>query len=181
MRIVRSRGSSLGIDPRRTVVLGFSAGGHLAARLATHFDLATYEPRDDTDRSSARPDAAALIYPVITLAGDGVHAGSRTYLLGADAPLERQQHWSAQNGVTPRAPPTFIVHAADDTSVPLRNSMLMFEALRAVSVPVDLHVFAHGGHGFGLRAVEGRPVAAWPALFADWTGRQTGFDRGPHA
>jgi acetyl esterase/lipase len=181
MRVVRSRCAALGIDPRRTVVLGFSAGGHLAARVATRFDDATYTPVDAVDRLSARPDAAALLYPVITLTGEGVHAGSRDFLLGPSPTAERLRTWSAENGVTPGTPPTLIVHAADDTSVPLRNAMLMFDALRAATVPVDLHVFARGGHGFGLRAIEGHPVAAWPTLFADWVIRQPGFAPGPRA
>jgi acetyl esterase/lipase len=181
MRVVRTRCAALGIDPHRTVVLGFSAGGHLAARLATRFNESTYAPRDATDQLSARPDAAALLYPVITFTGDGVHVGSRDFMLGANPSPERLRAWSAQNGATPDTPPTLIVHAADDASVPLRNAMLMFDALRAVNVPVDLHVFARGGHGFGLRAIEGHPVAAWPTLVTDWVVRQPGFDPGPHA
>lgn len=181
IRVVRSRCAALGIDPRRTAILGFSAGGHLAARLATRFDDPTYAPRDAIDQLSARPDAAALLYPVITLTGDGVHAGSRDFLLGPSPATERLRTWSAENGVTPATPPTLIVHAADDASVPLRNAMLMFDALRAAAVPVDLHVFARGGHGFGLRAIEGHPVAAWPTLLADWLVRQPGFEPGPRA
>lgn len=181
LRVVRSRCPALGIDPRRTAVLGFSAGGHLAARLATHFADATYAPSDAIDQLSARPDAAALLYPVITLTGDGVHAGSRDFLLGPSPTPERLRTWSAETGVRPDTPPTLLVHGADDASVPLRNAMLMFDALRAATVPVDLHVFARGGHGFGLRAIEGHPVAAWPKLFADWLVRQRGFEPGPRA
>jgi acetyl esterase/lipase len=179
LRVMRERCARLGVDPRRMTVLGFSAGGHLAARLATRFDEATYTPRDAIDALSARPAAAALLYPVITLAGEGAHAGSRDFLLGPSPTPERLQSWSAENGVSPGTPPTLIVHAADDTSVPLRNAMLMFDALRAAGVPVDLHVFARGGHGFGLRAIEGHPVAAWPTLFIDWVVRQPGFAPGP--
>ena len=180
LRILRERCRRLGVG-QRTVVLGFSAGGHLAALLATRFDEASYAAQDALDQSSARPDAAALIYPVITLTGDGVHTGSREFLLGQTPTADALERWSAQNGVTAAAPPTFIVHAADDTSVPLRNGLSMFEALRTAEVPVDLHVFARGGHGFGLRAVENHPVAVWPDLLMDWMSRQPGFVPGPHA
>lgn len=179
LRIVRERSERIGVGRQRTVVLGFSAGGHLAARLATRFDETTYPPSDDLDRASARPDAAALLYPVITLTGEAVHAGSRDFLLGPAPPADALERWSVQNGVTPAAPPTFLVHAGDDGSVPLRNSLLLFEALHAAKVPVDFHVFARGGHGFGLRTVEGHPVAAWPDLLMDWVSRQPGFLPGP--
>ena len=181
LRMVRSHCDRNGIGRDRTAVLGFSAGGHLAARLATRFAETTYEPRDALDATSARPAATALLYPVITLTGEGVHAGSRDLLLGPAPTTAALEQWSAQHGVTGATSPTFLVHAADDISVPLRNSQLMFDALRAAAVPVDLHVFARGGHGFGLRAIEGLPVAAWPTLLADWLSRQPGFDPGPRA
>lgn len=181
LRIVRDRSERIGVGRQRTVVLGFSAGGHLAARLATRFDETTYPPGDDLDRASARPDAAALLYPVITLTGAGVHAGSRDFLLGPAPTADALERWSAQNGVTAATPPTFLVHAGDDDSVPLRNSLLLFDALRTANVPVDLHVFARGGHGFGLRTVAGHPVAAWPGLLVDWMSRQPGFVPGPRA
>ncbi len=181
MRLVRDHCERNGIGHDRTAVLGFSAGGHLAACLATRFAEATYEPGDALDAASARPAATALLYPVITLTGAGAHAGSRDFLLGPAPTASALEQWSAQSGVTGATPPTFIVHAADDTSVPLRNSQLLFDALRAAGVPVDLHIFARGGHGFGLRAVAGLPVAAWPTLLTDWLSRQHGFVPGPLA
>lgn len=181
LRIVRDRSERIGAGRQRTVVLGFSAGGHLAARLATRFDEITYPPGDDLDRASARPDAAALLYPVITLTGEGVHAGSRDFLLGPAPTAGALERWSVQNGVTAATPPTILVHAGDDDSVPLRNSLLPFDALRTANVPVDFHVFARGGHGFGLRVVEGHPVAVWPHLLVDWMSQQPDFLPGPRA
>lgn len=181
MRVVRDHCDRNGTGRDRTAVLGFSAGAHLAARLATRFAETTYEPRNALDATSARPSATALLYPVITLTGAGVHVGSRDFLLGPAPTAAALEQWSAQNGVTDAASPTFILHAADDMSVSLRNGQLMFDALRAAGVPVDLHVFALGGHGFGLRAIEGLPVAAWPTLLTDWLSRQHGFIPGPLA
>jgi len=171
LRLVRARATEWGIDPHRLGVVGFSAGGHLAARTATHHALRTYEPVDAADGASARPDIAAMMYPVITLDGPATHAGSRDFLLGADPSPARLRTYSAQVDVGPDTPPSFLLHAADDTSVPLENSLLMHAALRAAGVATDLHVFAEGGHGFGLRAVSGKPVAAWRELLRDWAVR----------
>jgi acetyl esterase/lipase len=175
LRVMRGHAAKFGVASHRAAVLGFSAGGHLAARLATRFDEATYEPGDAQDALSSRPDAAALLYPVITLTGAGAHAGSRSFLLGASPAAAALERWSAQNGVTPATPPCFIAHAADDTAVPLRNSQLLFDALQAADVPTDYHVFARGGHGFGLRGRTGLPASDWPRLFVEWIAVQKGF------
>jgi len=176
LRLIRDGAGRWSIDPHRLGVLGFSAGGHLAARVATRHGLATYEPVDAADARSARPDVAAMMYPVITLEGPAVHAGSRDFLLGPAPDRNRLRQYSAQVEVGPDTPPSFLLHASDDTSVPAENSLLMYDALRRAGVTTDLHVFSEGGHGFGLRAVAGKPVSIWPRLLHDWALRA--FDAG---
>jgi acetyl esterase/lipase len=176
LSLIRSRASEWHLEPGRLGVAGFSAGGHLAARTATRHALRSYEPVDQTDQISARPDVAAMLYPVITLEGTAAHAGSRDCLLGLSPSPARVREYPAQIGVGTDTPPSFLLHAADDTAVPLENSLLMHGALRDAGVPTDLHVFTEGGHGFGLRGVADRPVAAWPALLRDWALRN--FERG---
>jgi acetyl esterase/lipase len=166
LRLIRRRSGTA-----KLAVIGFSAGGHLAAHLATGFDKPVYPPVDETDRLAARPDLAALLYPVITMQGELAHAGSRSKLLGAGPSAEQLRAYSMETQVTSRTPPTFLAHAADDASVPVANSELMFEALRAAGVTAELHVFEEGGHGFGIRGAAGKPAAAWTQLFLDWAGR----------
>lgn len=168
MRVIRSRAAAWGLDTARLGVIGFSAGGHLAARVACRHAAPVHAAGDAADRASARPDTAALIYPVIALDDPSAHAGSREQLLGAAPEAARVRAYSADTLVPPDAPPTFILHAADDASVPLENALRMAAALRSAGVPVDLHVFSAGGHGFGLRHVGDRPVAAWPDLLLRW-------------
>src|SRR5581483_4198160 len=109
-----------------------------------------------------------LMYPVTTMLGPVAHAGSRTELLGAVPSAADEAAWSLETMARPDAPPTFLVHAADDTSVPVENSLQLFAALRAAKVPVELHVFEVGGHGFGLRYAVGKPAAAWPDMVLAW-------------
>jgi len=166
LRLIRRRSGTA-----KVAVIGFSAGGHLAAHLATGFERQVYPAIDEADRLSARPDLAGLIYPVITLMGEAAHAGSRDRLVGASPAAERLRAYSMETRVTNRTPPTFLAHAADDTVVPVVNSRMMFEALRAAGVAAELHVFEEGGHGFGIRGAIGKPAAAWTQLFLDWVAR----------
>jgi acetyl esterase/lipase len=170
MRIIRGNAGRYRIDPRRVAVIGFSAGGHLAASLATRFAVPLYDPADDADRASPRPDLVALLYPVVTMSGPHVHAGSRDLLLGS-ATDPRAAIYSPHLHVDARTPPVFLAHASDDDAVPVENSLMMFAALREKKVPSELHVFQEGGHGFGLRLVRGKPAAAWPDLFLAWARR----------
>ncbi|MEH0197828.1 alpha/beta hydrolase [Caulobacter sp. CCNWLY153] len=165
LRLVRSWAPGMKFAQNRIAIMGFSAGGHLAASLTTRFEAQVYDRVDAADDLSARPDLSALIYPVITMTAGTTHAGSRKQLLGASPSFEAVQAYSAETGVGGRTPPVFLVHAADDKAVPVENSLMMFAALKAKAIPAELHVFEEGGHGFGLRSIEGKPVAAWPTLF----------------
>jgi acetyl esterase/lipase len=179
VRLIRSHASQFGLDPARVGAMGFSAGGHLAARLATRFDLKTYTSLDDADTTSARPDIAALGYPVISFKDGVAHMGSRTKMLGPNPDADRIKEYSADIAVPHTTPPCFLMCAADDPVVSVDNSLLMFRSLRQASVPATLHVFESGGHGFGLQSSNDPSVAAWPNLFLEWS-RQHQF-MGPHS
>ncbi|MET0336560.1 MAG: alpha/beta hydrolase, partial [Caulobacter sp.] len=161
LRLIRANAARYGVNPKRVGVQGFSAGGHVAAMLTTRFDDKVYEPVDAADVVSARPDFSCLMYPVIALSGPLAHPGSAKEMsVGPAVPVERR--------VTRNTPPVFMVHAKDDPAVPVGNATLMADALKAAGVPVELHLFETGNHGFGLRSIEGRPTAAWPGLFEAW-------------
>lgn len=174
IRLIRAGAKGWGIDPARIGVMGFSAGGHLAAMAATRFDKATYKPVDAADKLSARPDIAALGYPVISMVPGVAHAGSAKQMLGDNPTAEKVAEFSADQGVPGNIPPTFITGAADDAVVPVENSLLMYAALRKVDTKLAMHLFEAGGHGFGLRSPKAAPVAAWPSLFIEWS-RSHGF------
>jgi acetyl esterase/lipase len=146
LSVVRARAKEWGIDPKRVGILGFSAGGHLAAAAATNYAKRAYEPIDETDTILCRPDFVVLIYPAY-LAGKG----------GGVSPEIR---------VTGRTPPAFLVHASDDPISP-ENSVVFYLALRKNKVAAELHLFTSGGHGFGLRPSE-RPCSTWPQRCEDW-------------
>lgn len=172
VRLVRARAKDFGVDPTRVAFMGFSAGGHVAASLATRWAELAYAPIDAADRLSARPDLSCPMYPVMTMDAAFAHKGSRAALLGAAPTPELEARYSPERHVTAEVPPTFLIHAWDDPSVPVENSLRYLAALRANRVPAEAHLFAEGGHGFGIRRAEGKPAAAWPELFLGWAGRQ---------
>ncbi len=147
LSLARSKAKDWGIDPKRIGMLGFSAGGHLTAWTATNFDKRSYEPVDDIDKVSCRPDFAVLVYPAYLVAKDRDEM----------SPLIR---------VTKETPPTFFAHAGDD-GVKAENSVMMYLALKKAGVPAELHVYAGGGHGFGLRP-SSQPCSTWPSRCAEW-------------
>ncbi|MDF7776164.1 alpha/beta hydrolase [Sphingomonas sp. AOB5] len=163
MRLIRAGASKWGIDPARVAAMGFSAGGHLTARLAGRSGLKTYEPVDAADTQSARPTMVGLFYPVITMTEPNAHAHSKRELLGGNATPERIARYSAENGLPADMPPTLVAHAADDPVVGVANSLTMFTALQAAKIPSELHVFEKGGHGLPLNE-RGKPHP-WPDLF----------------
>ncbi|WP_338447109.1 alpha/beta hydrolase [Pelagerythrobacter marensis] len=174
MRIIRQRHRDFALDPERVAAMGFSAGGHLCADLATRFAQRTYDPVDEADRLGARPVCAAPVYPVMAMQAPHAHPGSRERLLGPSPSAALEAAHSPHRNVPRDAPPFFILHAEDDDVVPVENSLLLRAALKAQGVAVETHLFRHGGHGFGLRKATGKPVAAWPELWRDWA-RGTGL------
>jgi acetyl esterase/lipase len=170
MRVIRSRAKQFGIDASSLSVLGFSAGGHLAATLAVQHTEAAYAPIDDIDRTSARPFAAGLVYPVITMMSPWTHDLSRKLLLGeptTDADIRRR---SAELHVNAETPPTFLVHAMNDDAVPVENSLRMMDALRAAGRPVEAHLLQEGAHAFGT-GYANTPSERWIDLFQAWVNR----------
>ena len=173
MRLIRSRAVDFRIDPARLGVIGFSAGGHLAADLAVSFDQPAYKPVDAADSLSARPAFAGLIYPVTTL-GAETHGGSRDNLLGKDAAAQFIAARSPVLHVTAATPPSFVVAAFDDGTVPIDNSFEWIDACRRAKTSVEAHLLAEGGHGFGFHLPRDNPGSRWPDLFALWMRKHGG-------
>jgi acetyl esterase/lipase len=170
MRVIRSNASRFGIDASKVSVLGFSAGGHLAATLATGHAEQTYTAVDAADDLNARPLAAALVYPVVTMESQWTHEMSRKLLLGdtpSKADVERR---SAERHITSSTPPTFIVHAYDDDAVPVENSLRFVNAMREARRPVEAHFLQEGGHAFGV-GYPGTPSEEWIPTFSKWLAR----------
>ncbi|MBF4488169.1 alpha/beta hydrolase [Flavobacterium sp. CSZ] len=147
VRYVRENAAKYNIDANKIGILGFSAGGHLASTLATHYEEKTYET---TSKVSARPDFSLLIYPVISMQNDITHKGSQVSLLGNNPSQELLDSFSNEKRVTAQTPPTFLVHASDDTAVLPENSINFYLALKNNGVAAELHMYEKGGHGFGL-------------------------------
>jgi acetyl esterase/lipase len=178
VRLVRSRASEWGIRPDRIGILGFSAGGHLAASAATLFDAPEGKTGAALDSVDARPDFAVLVYPVILTEGPHAHEGSRRNLLGDNPDPSLVRRLSLDNQVTARTPPTFLVHTSEDTSVPLENSLAFYAALRRAGVPSELHLFPRGKHGFGLDEGLGA-TSKWMDRVQDWMGASGWLERNP--
>lgn len=167
LRYVRAHAGEWKLDPHHIGIIGFSAGGHLASTAATHFDAGDAKAEDLVDRVSCRPDAAMLIYPVITMTDPFTHGGSRTNLLGSKPDPELVNLLSNERQITSKTPPIFLVHTADDDVVPVENSLLFAMACRAARVPCELHVYEHGPHGIGLGGQD--PILnKWPGLCTAW-------------
>ena len=147
IRIVRLNSKIWNIDPAKIGIMGFSAGGHLASTLATHYDERVYET---SSKISARPDFSLLIYPVISMQNDITHKGSQTNLLGENPSQQDIDFYSNEKKVTPQTPPAFLVHATDDGAVMAENSVNYYLALKKNGVTAELHLYEKGGHGFGL-------------------------------
>jgi acetyl esterase/lipase len=171
MRVIRARSEQFGLDTEKLYAIGFSAGGHLGAMLATGFTEEVYAPVDGADKLSARPNGIGLIYPVVSHAPGVGHAESTLLLLGENPTTQLIAKRSPALHVGTQTPPVFLMHAYDDPAVPVENSLLFIDALRTAKRPVEAHLFEEGGHGFGLGAA-GMPVSNWIELFAAWIERQ---------
>lgn len=147
LRLVRSHAAEWNIDPHKVGVLGFSAGGYLVAEVSTNFKRRWYKPVDSADKESSRPDFALAIYPG-HLTADG-HA------------------LNPNVAVSHETPPTFLLQAEDDSVDGVNQSLVYYAALKNADVPVEMHLYAHGGHAFGLRPTS-KPITRWPALAETW-------------
>ncbi len=162
IRFVRTYAPAWKIDPTRIGVIGFSAGGHLASTVATHFDDGDATAADFIDRASSRPNVHILLYPVISMTDDTiVHQGSRNNLLGANPTEELKTLLSSEKQVKPATPPAFIVHSVTDKTVPIANSDVYVAALEKANVPVVYLRGPYGGHGFGLTDAWNAQCIAW--------------------
>ena len=167
IRLVRANASMWNIQKDKVGVIGFSAGGHLASTLGTHFDAGNPSAADSVERYSSRPDFMILAYPVITMSKPYMHVGSRNNLIGANPTEELANLYSNDLQVTKETPPTFIVHATDDGGVPVENALSFYQALKTNGVPAEMHIYPKGGHGFGLATGRGY-LETWTDRLSDW-------------
>jgi acetyl esterase/lipase len=171
IRLVREKAGDWHIDPHRVGVMGFSAGGHLASTAETHFDAGTADASDPIDHQSSRPDFAILAYPVITMTDKFGHGGSKKNLLGPNPEKGLAENLSNESQVTAQTPPTFLFHTAEDSAVPVENSVEFFLALRKAGVPAEMHVYEKGRHGLGLGTRDPKiafALGTWPGRLHDW-------------
>jgi acetyl esterase/lipase len=167
IRTIRSHAAEWHIAADRIGVMGFSAGGHLAATVSTHFDSGKPQAQDPIDRAGSRPDFAILGYPVISMTEPWTHQGSKDNLLGDKPPADLVRSLSAEQSVTAGTPPTFLFLTNADTVVPAENSVAYYLALRKAGVSAELHIFQNGPHGVGL-ATNDAALSEWPKLLMNW-------------
>lgn len=166
VRLVRSNAKQFNVKSDKIGIIGFSAGGHLASTLGTHFNEKVYDPIDGIDDESARPDFMALGYPVISF-GEMTHLGSKKNLIGENPTTELVNYFSNEKQVTELTPPTFLLHATDDTVVPVENSLLFYKAVKDKGVSATMHIYPKGGHGFGL-GLHDEHLKDWGDRMIDW-------------
>jgi acetyl esterase/lipase len=173
LRWVRYGAETYRIAPDRIGIWGFSAGGHLASTLGTHFDAGDPNAANPIDRVSCRPDFLILAYPVISFTTEYTHKGSRRNLLGENPDPKLLELLSNEKQVSRDTPPTFLFHTDEDDGVPPENSVLFYLALRKAGVPAEMHIYQRGRHGVGLAPTD-QVLSSWSDRLADWL---TGFSR----
>ncbi len=166
MRLVRLHAKEWNISPDKIGIMGFSAGGHLASTLSTHFDPGNPESSDKVEQQSCRPDFSILVYPVISL-NKYTHSGSKNALIGKNATKELQEYYSNELQVTQNTPPAILIHSSDDKAVPVKNSLLYYEALIKHNVKAEMHIYPYGGHGYSLAYGKGH-LSTWIERCNDW-------------
>ena len=169
LRVVRSHAAEWKLDPRRIGIIGFSAGGHLASTVGTHFDAGDAQSADPVERLSCRPDFMVLVYPVITM-GEKTHGGSRNNLLGPSPSAKLMEFLSNEKQVTDRTPPAFLTHARTDAVVPVAHSRMFYEALKAHGIPAEFQEFPKGDHGYN--GYKGEEWDAWQKRSLEWLGER---------
>ena len=172
MRTVRSRSKEWGFDPDKIGVMGFSAGGHLASMIGTHFDNGNPKAKNALDKVSSRPSFLMLIYPVISFTTAYTHRGSRDMQIGPDLDSTLAEYMSTEKHVTSFTPPTFLMYT-DDDGVLSDNAILFYMALRKAKVPAEMHIYEKGGHGYGMangigKAPNNPILATWTDRLKDW-------------
>lgn len=162
MKLIRENAGEWRIDPDKIGVMGFSAGGHLAATLSTHYH------RGEKASEGAKPNFSILMYPVITFSQLNTHIGSRKNLLGPDSSAALVTYYSNELQVDEKTPPAFLVHSEDDKAVPIENSIGYYLALKKYKIPAEAHFYPEGGHGYGLRTDGKGSLAGWPQALENW-------------
>ena len=162
MKLIRQHAGKWNIDLNKIGVMGFSAGGHLAATLSTHYNMG------EKASEEAKPNFSMLIYPVISLSPELAHGGSRDNLLGPEKSEELIKYYSNEMQVSAKTPPAFLVHAMDDGAVPVENSIEYYLALKKLKIPAEMHLYPVGGHGYGFRTEGKGSLANWPAAMEGW-------------
>ncbi len=169
IQLVRARAADFGVDPGKIGIMGFSAGGHLTANAGTYYTAGDPEAEDPVARMSSRPDFFAPIYPVVSMVSGVTHLNSKRNLMGDKPDPRVAWQYSPELQVTPETPPPFLVHCADDSLVPAENSVQLYLAAVRAGLPAEMHLYPHGGHGFGVDPARGIAVT-WTDRFIEWLG-----------
>ncbi len=168
MRMVRYHAKDWNIASDKIGIMGFSAGGHLASTLSTHYDKGNLQAKDSIEQQSSRPDFSILVYPVISFNGEFTHQGSKKALLGDNPSEELLKNFSNELQVTKDTPPALLIHSSDDKAVPVKNSIVYYEALQKNNVSAEMHIYPYGGHGFSLATGKDGHLSGWIDRCTDW-------------